>query len=163
MQKEWLSWWAITFAKVYTVKSKGMRRKLTKIVGLKINSIKKGKNLDCQTQGRLNTCTPTMPYVKAWEINLWMCWTIGESDPGPFAPAIGGLTTELPRPLWSLVKKQCIFFNKIQEYVWCCWAVQRCNGPWGMERRTITTSLRRSTSTKPTTSSANVSSNTRHI
>ena len=56
-------------------------------------------NPGCQAQDQLNTYEPSAPYVKAWEINLWMLWEIGESNPEPFAQAASGLTTGPPRLL----------------------------------------------------------------
>ena len=55
-------------------------------------------NQGCQAQDQLSANEPTVPCLKAHNVNLWTCWVISESNPGPFAPAASGLTTELPRP-----------------------------------------------------------------
>ena len=68
------------------------------IIRLKINIIQKEMNPGCRAQNQLTTNEPTMPYVKAQEINLWTYWAIGESNTEPFEPAASGLTTELQRP-----------------------------------------------------------------
>ena len=54
----------------YTIECKDMRRKWTQAVGPKTNLIEKEMNPGCRAQDQLNTNEPTMPYVKAQEINI---------------------------------------------------------------------------------------------
>ena len=95
--KGWIAWWAkadcmhITFAQgYYTIKSNGTGRKWTKVVRPKTNSI---------PVNQLTYGSYVLSYVKARKINLWTCWAIGESNPGPFQRAASGLTTGPPNPL----------------------------------------------------------------
>ena len=57
-----------------------------------IQRLRKEINPGCRLQDQLNTSEPTA-VRKAREINLWTCWAIGKSNPGPFTRAASGLTT----------------------------------------------------------------------
>ena len=60
----------------YTIESKGMQRKWTQVDGHKTNSIKKERNPDSRAQEQLRANKSTGPYVKVWDINIWMCRVI---------------------------------------------------------------------------------------
>ena len=105
--KGWIAWWARADCKHITV--------CPRLLHNWIQRHREEMNPDCRVQDQLNTSEPTAPYIKVQEINIWTCWAIGKSNPGPFARAASGLTTGPPRPLKVCVQqsKLCLQQSKL--------------------------------------------------
>ena len=72
-----------------------------------IKSQWKEMNPACWAQDQHNTSETTTLHVMARKINIWTCWATRKLNPGPFARAANGLTTEPTRPHHSDGVERC--------------------------------------------------------